>query len=46
MSDSSLNVIVKLTDQASGGLKSLGDKFEDTASKVDKATAGAQKFTL
>lgn len=46
MSDQSLNVIVKLVDQASGGLKSLGSKFDDMGDKVDKATEGAKKFTL
>lgn len=43
--DQSLQVIVKLVDNASSGLTSLSDKFEAVGTKVDRTTEGAQKFT-
>lgn len=45
MADQSLNVIVKLVDQASGGLKSLQDKFDGMNDSLQKTTGGAQTFT-
>ena len=43
--DQSLQVIVKLVDNASTGLKSLSDKVEGVGEKIDRTTEGAQKFT-
>lgn len=43
--DQSLQVIVKLVDNASSGLKSLSDRVEGVGEKIDKTTEGAQKFT-
>lgn len=40
-----LNVIVKLSDQASGGLSNLSKKFDSLGKDIDSSTAGAQTFT-
>lgn len=45
MAENSLNVIIKLTDQASGGLKSFADGVDKTSDKINNATKSAQKFT-
>lgn len=45
MADSSLNVIVKLVDQASGGLKSFADKVDATGKSIEDTTGKAQTFT-
>ncbi len=44
-SDQSLNVIVKLFDNASKGLKSLSDRVDGVGQKIDQTTEGSQKFT-
>ena len=40
-----MNVIVKLVDNASAGLKSLSDRVDGVGQKIDQTTEGAQKFT-
>lgn len=41
----SLNVVVKLTDQASAGLKSFAKNVEGIGDKLDETTNGAKTFT-
>lgn len=45
MADSSLNVIVRLVDNASSGLKGLAGQFDNANKKISESTAGAQTFT-
>lgn len=45
MADQTLNVIVKLVDQASGNLKSLSDRFDGMKNSLDDTTGKAQTFT-
>lgn len=45
MADNTLNVIVKLTDQASGGLKSFADNVDKTGKSIEDTTGKAQTFT-
>lgn len=45
MADSQLNVIVKLVDQASGGLKSFADKVDAAGDRIQETTGKAQTFT-
>lgn len=45
MADNTLNVIVKLVDQASGGLKSFADNVDKTGKSIDETTGKAQTFT-
>lgn len=40
-----LNIVVKLVDQASQGLKGMSDSLDKFWKKVDEQTQGAQKFT-
>jgi hypothetical protein len=45
MADQSLNIIVKLVDQASGQLKGLAGKFDNMKTSLDETTGKAQTFT-
>lgn len=45
MADQSLNIIVKLVDQASSGLKSFAWSVDKAGDSIDKSTEKAQKFT-
>lgn len=42
---SDLNIVVKLVDQASDGLKNMSSRFDEFGKKIDEQTKGAQKFT-
>jgi len=45
MAENSLNVIIKLTDNASAGLKSFADWVDKTWDKINNTTQSAQTFT-
>lgn len=45
MADQSLNIIVKLVDQASSGLKSFAWSVDKAGDSIDRSTEKAQKFT-
>ena len=45
MADTSLNIVVKLVDQASSGLKGFANNLDKTAESIDKNTQKAQTFT-
>lgn len=43
MADSDLNIKLKVTDEASAGLKKVGDEAQKTADKIDKGNEGLVK---